>query len=109
MCIRHIWNQIGQIKWSFYQKCLGLLNRLLYQVFFILLQGMVFNIISDSIVKDVVGIWQANIIPFPGIDIARLSARIERSPSLVSKPFTLIHVGTNIITTRNQSELIILS
>jgi lysophospholipase L1-like esterase len=65
---------------------------------------VVCNIISDSIAKDVGGIWHTNIIPFPGINITRLSARIEMSPSLVSKPFTIFHVGTNDIVTRNQNE-----
>ena len=62
------------------------------------------HIISDSIAKDVDGIWHTKVSPFPGINLARLSSRIQNTPSLVAKPFTLIHVGTNDIISRNSSD-----
>lgn len=39
---------------------------------------------------------------FPGINLVRLTAKIQRDPSLVRKPFTIIHVGTNDINSQDQ-------
>ncbi|XP_045159243.1 uncharacterized protein LOC123524817 [Mercenaria mercenaria] len=66
--------------------------------------GVMVHIISDSIAKDVGGIWHTKVIAFPGIGITRLSVRIQSSPYLVSKPVTIIHVGTNDINPRNPNE-----
>lgn len=67
---------------------------------FLVIPGLMVHIISDSIAKDVSGIWHTKVIAFPGINIARLSARIQNAHFLVSKPFTIIHVGTNDINSR---------
>ena len=40
---------------------------------------------------------------FPGANVSRLMSKIEGDKSLISKPFTILHVGTNDIAQRNVS------
>lgn len=57
------------------------------------------HILSDSIAKYVTGIDHTILHAFPGINISRLMKRIERFPELVYSDFTILHVGTNDVTT----------
>jgi len=43
---------------------------------------------------------------YPGINIARLASKIQREPFLVSKPFTILHVGTNDVNSLSEDEII---
>ena len=62
-------------------------------------------ILSDSIAKHVSGILYTAIHSFPGINIARLTARICHYPDMLSRPYTIIHVGTNDIHTLSVCEI----
>ena len=62
------------------------------------------SIISDSIAKHVRDIRNARVLAFPGINISRLSARLQRNPSLLSAPFSVIHVGTNDVHNLSEDE-----
>ena len=64
------------------------------------------HILSDSIAKHVGEIKKANIFAFPGINIARLTAKVQREPFLVSKEFTIVHVGTNDVCHLSDEEII---
>ena len=64
------------------------------------------HILTDSIGKHVSGIRGAKLIAFPGINISRLSSRIQRNHFLVSSPFTIIHVGTNDVQRLSEDEMI---
>ena len=66
---------------------------------------MVF-ILSDSIAKHVSGIRHAEVIAFPGINITRLTSRIQRDMSLLSRPYTIVHVGTNDVQNLSVGEMI---
>ncbi|XP_060567834.1 uncharacterized protein LOC132726519 [Ruditapes philippinarum] len=63
-------------------------------------------ILSDSIAKHVTDIRLTKVHPFPGINISRLTSKIENDPVLVSKPFTIIHVGTNDINRFSEEEIL---
>ena len=52
------------------------------------------------------GIRHAEVIAFPGINITRLTSRIQRDLSLLSRPYTIIHVGTNDIHNLSVGEMI---
>lgn len=48
------------------------------------------------------GIWFTRVHAFPGINLVRLTTKIQRDPSLVNKPFTIIHVGTNDVNSHDK-------
>ena len=64
------------------------------------------NLLSDSIAKHVTGIDQASIIPFPGINLSRLTDRIVRFPALTEKQHTILHVGTNDVNSLLECECV---
>ena len=59
---------------------------------YILITDLKVNILSDSIAKHVSGIHYTEMHPFPGINIARLTAKIERYPELVSRPYSSANI-----------------
>ena len=64
------------------------------------------HILSDSTAKYVDRIKYALVHPFPGINVLRLTRRIETHPELVAVPFAILHVGTNDITSLSETELL---
>ena len=61
------------------------------------------TIISDSICKYIKGIHYTEVKAFPGANISRLTWKIQKDMSLISKPFTILHVGTNDISQKDLS------
>lgn len=55
------------------------------------------HIVSDSMAKHVTDIRHAEVLAFPGINISRLSNKIQSGHLVLDKQFTIIHVGTNDI------------
>jgi len=66
----------------------------------------VVHIISDSIAKYVDGITGATVIAFPGMTTARLASRVQRDAILLSKKYTIFHVGTNDVCHLSEDEII---
>ena len=64
------------------------------------------HIRSNSIAKYVTGIDHTVLHAFPGINIARLTKRIERFPELVESNYTILHAGTNDVTTLSVSQIL---
>lgn len=55
------------------------------------------QIVSDSIAKYVKDIRNTEVVAFPGININRLTNKIQNGQLQLSKEYTIIHVGTNDI------------
>ncbi|XP_053388933.1 uncharacterized protein LOC128551982 [Mercenaria mercenaria] len=66
-------------------------------------------ILSDSIAKYVDGINYTEVKAYPGANISRLMAKNEKDKSLISKPYTLVHVGPNDIAQNHMTVDMILS
>ncbi|XP_060567404.1 uncharacterized protein LOC132726152 [Ruditapes philippinarum] len=65
------------------------------------------TIVSDSIAKNVSGIWDTQITAFPGINISRLSFRISQGQVDLRSAYVILHVGTNDVTgPRSEDEII---
>lgn len=64
------------------------------------------QIVSDSMAKYVTGIRHTEVIPFPGININRLTNKIQNGLLSLDKAFTIIHVGTNDIHSSNIGEIL---
>ena len=64
------------------------------------------HILGDSIPKYVGLIEKADVFTFPGINVARLTSRVQRDPFLISKDFTIIHVGTNDVCHLSEEEIL---
>ena len=64
------------------------------------------TILTDSIGKYVRDIKHANIYPFPGITIERLTHKLQHNHTFITDtPFLLIHVGTNNLCTHSAAEI----
>lgn len=63
------------------------------------------TIISDSMAKYVTGINSTKVVPFPGINVSRLTNKIRNGVVDMKSKYVILHVGTNDVNTLTASEI----
>lgn len=52
------------------------------------------------------GIRGARVVAFPGANISRLTSKVQRNPHLLERKNTILHVGTNDISSLSELEIL---